>query len=194
MTIGYAPTLLFNHSPLQNLELKNLDLYPTNFSATISDGTLEWSNVNFQSTGTQGSRTWQFRGSGFSGSKSATITYSVETNEKFYYDANAPISGTLTTSQSPYAIALSKSNTNFYYSRNVEYFIIFIAITLESPLGYFDYNLFQADSRCTGCFFELSLCCDNQCCGGLTSLGGYKCCGSTCCKEVQTCSPGGYCC
>ena len=178
MTIGYTPTLLFNHSPLEDLELKNLDLYPTNFSASISDGTLEWSNVNFQSEGPRGSRVWQFRGSGFSGNKSVAITYSVETTEQFQFDANATLSGILTTSKTPYAITLSESNTNFSYSRNNQLIIIIFKITVDSALEYFDYNLFKSDEG-----FEICVC----------NIFGLNCCGNGCCSKKVVCCNGGCC-
>ena len=42
---------LFNNSPLKNLELNNLALYPQSYDVSPSCGSLQWANVNFQDSG-----------------------------------------------------------------------------------------------------------------------------------------------
>jgi hypothetical protein len=66
MTLSKSQALLFTHSQLQNLSLKNLALYPSTFSTTAPlDTTIYWANVNFQEFGDANERVWQFMGSGW---------------------------------------------------------------------------------------------------------------------------------
>jgi hypothetical protein len=58
-------SVLFNHSQLRDMTLKNLSQYPYNLSTTASsDTTIYWANVNFQEFGAANERVWQFQGSG----------------------------------------------------------------------------------------------------------------------------------
>jgi hypothetical protein len=42
--------LLFIHSQLQDLQLKNFAIYPSDYSI-LSDTTIYWANINFQPIG-----------------------------------------------------------------------------------------------------------------------------------------------
>ena len=59
------PAVLYNNSQLKNLKLKNLALYPSDFTTEASqDATLNWANLNFQPIGEPNKRVWQLQGSG----------------------------------------------------------------------------------------------------------------------------------
>jgi hypothetical protein len=89
-------TALWNHSQLQNLLLKNLAIYPSDFTTSISDGsTLYWSNINFMPIGDPGYRVWEFSGSGYSYSKSVEINYVIASSYSIGFEG--PVSGTITT-------------------------------------------------------------------------------------------------
>jgi hypothetical protein len=52
-------TALYNHSQLQDLQLKNLAIYPSNYTTQTSQSvSLNWANVNFQPIAESGKRVW----------------------------------------------------------------------------------------------------------------------------------------
>ena len=54
------PAVLYNNSQLKNLTLKNLAIYPSNFTTEASQGaTLNWANLNFQPIGEPNKRVWR---------------------------------------------------------------------------------------------------------------------------------------
>jgi hypothetical protein len=57
-SVQQPQTALFNHSQLKDLTLKNLAIYPSNY--TTQGVSLNWANVNFQPIGDTKKRVWQF--------------------------------------------------------------------------------------------------------------------------------------
>jgi hypothetical protein len=141
--------LLFNHSQLQNLTLKNLALYPSNFTTTApSDTIIYWGNVNLQESGSIGERVWQFQGSGITNQNSTTITFIIKTRYNIVFEG--PLSGWLTTSSNANPINAYDAIEVSYASQQDET-IFFINIRQDQPLQTFSYSVSQKDSGNNNC-------------------------------------------
>jgi len=142
------PALLFDNSQLKNLKLKNLAIYPSDFTTEASVGAvLSWANINFQPTGTEEKRVWQFQGAGYTDQKSVVITYTVDT--PFNIGFEQPPSGVITTSELPDALNAFQVAT--ITTRSIENkTIATITITAENPLRYFGYSILKSDHGCSG--------------------------------------------
>lgn len=104
---NFVQQQLFNNSQLNNLELKNLALFPSNFTVSVSSGILNWANINFQEFD-KNERIWELSGSGFNNQNYVFITYIIET--PFIINFNTEISGYLTIGSSD--IVVGPQNTN----------------------------------------------------------------------------------
>jgi hypothetical protein len=136
-------TALWNHSQLQNLLLKNVAIYPSDFKSTISDGsTLYWSNINFMPIGDLGYRVWEFQGSGYSESSNVEISYAIASSYLIGFEG--PVSGTITTENGGVLNGASTIIQNYQENNQI---IISILIRSNQPLKNFGFTLFKNDNQ-----------------------------------------------
>ena len=136
------PAVLYNNSQLKNLKLKNLAIYPSDFTTSSSNGTLNWANVNFQPIGEPNERVWQLQGSGYTNQKSVQITYTIATPFNILFEG--PLSGTATSSSvqnalNAYEVATASSTTGDFQT------VISLTLTFDQPLLNFGYSVFIKD-------------------------------------------------
>jgi hypothetical protein len=133
-------TALFNHSMLKDLTLKNLAIYPSNY--TTQGVSLNWANVNFQPIGDTGKRVWQFQGSGTTNGNDAEIIFITSTPYNISFEG--PVSGIITTSSSSEALNAYQI-TSIQSSTGNNQTIIKINIRADKPLSNFGFNIMQKD-------------------------------------------------
>jgi hypothetical protein len=158
-------TALYNHSQLQDLKLKNLAIYPSDFTTTASsDTTIYWANVNFQEFGVTNQRVWQFNVSGITNQDSTTISFVIATPYNIKFEK--PLSGWFTTSSNKNAInaynVMKISSTS-----NSDYTTFNIYIKQDEPLQTFSFDIFQRDDcveECTTSLCSGTLVCLFGCC------------------------------
>jgi hypothetical protein len=136
-------TTLFNHSQLQDLKLKNLAIYPSNF--TTQGVSLNWANVNFQPIAESGKRVWQFQGSGTTDGNNAEIIFITGTPYNIKFEG--PVSGIITSSSSSEALNAYQI-TSIQSSTGNNQTIIKISIHADKPLSNFGFNIMQKDNQC----------------------------------------------
>ena len=125
---------------LENIKLKNVSLYPSNF--TTRPASLFWANLNFQVIDEPEKRVWQFQGSGYTDQNSVEIVYTTKTPYRIVFEGST--SGTITTDEevidASQIVATSSSTGD-------DQTIIKIYIKNTKPLGNFGYNIFQKDDK-----------------------------------------------
>jgi hypothetical protein len=136
-------TALYNHSQLRDLKLKNLAIYPSNFTTQTSNGvSLNWTNVNFQPIAESGKRVWQFQGSGTTNGNDAEIVFITSTPYNISFEG--PVSGIITTSSSSEALNAYQI-TSIQSSTGNNQTIVKINIHADKPLSNFGFNIMQKD-------------------------------------------------
>jgi len=147
MNICKNQIILFDHSQLKNLSLKNLAIYPGSFM-TDSTTTLDWSNLDFEAIGVEGSRVWNLKGAGSSESNTTTITYTVAVSFGINFYTRA--SGVLTSGNQNQALNVQD---HLQYRISQEGGVIVINMTIEAPsvLEQFFYDVYIKDgTTCLG--------------------------------------------
>lgn len=139
------PTQIFNHSEITNLKLKNIDIFPSGFTTTTSQGVeLYWSNINFQPIGDAGKRVWQLQGSGYANQNMIEINYITLTPYTIGFEG--VVSGVITSSTFQQSLNASDYTIMNHSSENNSTIIKMVILT-EAPLLEFGYSIFINDSE-----------------------------------------------
>jgi hypothetical protein len=181
--------LLYNHSQLHDLTLKNLALYPSNFSTSASsDTTIYWANVNFQEFGFANQRVWQFNVSGITNQNTTMITFIIATRYNIRFEGS--LSGWLTTSSNENAINANDDLIEISYSNEPNKTIFTIYIRQDEPLQTFSFNVFQRDNYCAAIcgetiYFSFSCPATTGCCKCCSDESCVNSCVSTSCTGAS---------
>jgi len=134
-------TQLFDNSGLSDLSLKNLALFPSSYRASVSSGSLNWANLNFQEFGQINERVWELNGSGANNENYVFITYIIDTGYDIHFSGS--ISGWLTTDSLTYA--LNSTNSEITYKNEQNTTILTISLSCLNSLGNYSYHLLFKD-------------------------------------------------
>jgi len=135
---------LYNHSQINTLALKNVNIYPSNYTTLASRGTtLFWGNLNFQFIVDQ-KRVWQFQGSGFTDQNQVEIIYII--NSPYHIKFEDTVSGTVSSSNDQKENIANDRATLISITENDKE-IVKISIQCDQPLYYFAYDINKKDGN-----------------------------------------------